>query len=176
MPELWTEDEKIYLEYYLYDNETKNYQNASDFLGRSDAAIRNKAYKMRKQDENISYLQKDFEQWEIEYIKKNYFLISTALMSEHLDRSRDVIIWKANQLGITKLQKVRDYDTEIRDLASKGYTRAAIARELGLKPKSVGDYINRNKIECRYAERAEMGGYFRELEQARCNEMRKKYK
>lgn len=171
----WTEEEEIYLEYYLYDEDTKRYKDAAEFLGRSELSVKTKAYKMRKKEAHIGYLQKDFEDWEIEYIKKNYSMIPTELMSEHLGRSREVIMWKAAQLGIAKLQRPRDFDKEIRKLAASGHTRASIARELGLKPKSVGAYINRNGIECRYADRSEMGGYFRELEQARNNEMRKKY-
>lgn len=171
----WTEDEEIYLEYYLYDEESKNYDDAAEFLGKSHRKITKKAYKMRKKDKNIQCIQKDYQDWEIEYLKKAYFMTTTDVMSERLGRSRESIIAKANQLGITKLQKVREYDKEIRALASEGYTRAEIARKLKLKPKSVGDYINRNNIDCQYATREVMGKAFREDETKRFSSFKNKY-
>lgn len=172
---IWTEDDEIYLNYYLSSNEEKNYESAANFLNCSRSQITKKANKMRVKGETEHYINKPFDKWEIDYLKKHYYMIPTTDIAELLSRSRETIIWKANSLGLTKLDKVRNHDSEIRRLAKEGFTRATIARKLGLKANSVGDYINRNNISCRYATREEMGGHFRELEQARYNEMKKKY-
>lgn len=174
MTKLFSKEDEEYLEYYLYCGE-ESYDSAAEFLGVTNRQLIKKLNKMRKKDKSLGYVCRPFEDWEIKYIKTNYKNISTELMSEVLNRSRDAIIAKANSLGISKLKRIGDYDEDIRSLAEQGYTRAGIARELSLKPKSVGDYINRNHIKCRQADRSEMGGYFRELEQARNNEMKEKY-
>lgn len=174
MKRIFSEEDEEYLAYYFYCGE-KSLDAAAEFLGLTNEKLYRKASKMRAKGQNVDYIYRPFTEKEIKYIKKNYRNIPTDLMADHLKRTREVIIYKANQLGLSKLDRVRDYDKKIRILADKGYTRAQIARELHLKPKSVGDYINRNHIKCRKANRSEMGGYFRELEQARNNEMKQKY-
>lgn len=149
-PREWTEDEEIYLEYLLYSDEDKedSYTSAAEFLGVTNRQITSKAHKMRRRGDEVGYIQRPFTPYEIKYIKENYEHTTTDLMAEHLNRTRDVITWKANQLGVKKLQQLKYYDAEIRKLAAEGCYKAEIARKLGLKPKSVGDYINRNDIPC----------------------------
>ncbi|HEL7521307.1 hypothetical protein [Enterococcus faecalis] len=168
----YSEDDEIYLEYYLYDEETKTYDDAAEFLGRSNNQLIKKAHKMRRENENVGYVRKPFEDWEIEYLKKSYKKVPVAKIAEYLSRSEDTVINKANSLGIKKLTLLKDYDKDIRYLASKNYTRASIARILGLNYRSVMDYIQRNKITCRYAQREEMGSYWRRLEHTRIEEAR----
>lgn len=173
----WTEDEEIYLEYYLYDDDDKehNYDSASDFLKTTNKKLINKANKMRKKNKDIGYINKPFSEYELDYIKKNYLMVSTELMSDHLGRTRDVIIWKANQIGVTKLKQLKNYDAEIRELAQKGHYKAEIARMLGLNSKSVGDYINRNQINCKRAPKEASQKYFRDDEKVRHFNMTNRY-
>jgi DNA-binding NarL/FixJ family response regulator len=163
----WSEDDEIYLEYYLYSGEERNYNSAAEFLNKSNKNLISKANKMRARGERLGYIRRPFSEKEIDYIKINYRNIPTKLMSEHLGRSRDTIIEKANELGLKKLTQLKDFDAEIRMLASQGKTRADIARLLFLNPKSVGDYVARNKIKCEYASREVMGKAFRDMEYRR---------
>lgn len=163
----WSEDDEIYLDYYLYSAEERSYNSAAEFLGRPSDQVIKKANKMRAKGECLNYMRRPFSGKEIKYIKDNYKNISTELMAEYLRRSRDTIIEKANELGITKLKRMKDYDYEIRRLAKEGKYRAEIARMLGLNKRSVSDYITRNAIKCDYASRDVMGKSFRDDEYIR---------
>src|SRR5690606_23164473 len=152
---IWTEDDEIYLEYYLFgDNEReKSYDAAAEFLEVPNERLIKKVHKMRIKNKNIGYIRKPYTEKEVEFIKQTYRMWPTQKISEQLGRSQDEIMRKAKSLGITKLMKIRDYDKQIRDLAKQGRYKAEIERILGLNPKSVGDYINRNEIECQRAPR-----------------------
>lgn len=160
----WTEDEEIYLAYYLYEGEERNYNAAAEFLGRSIEAVKNKAKRMRALgDENIGFICKPFSDYEINYIKNNYKTMPVKLMSEHLGRPEYSIINKANRSGLTKQTSLKDYDTEIRELAAKGFWKSKIARALSLNIRSVTRYITDNKIQCKIATKEEQGKYYRKL-------------
>lgn len=163
----YSEDDEIYLEYYLRDDDIKSYDAAAEFLGIPNQNLIKKACKMRAKGESWEYVNKPFTKREKEYIKKNYAMISTDLMKEHLGRTRDAIIAEANRLGLKKLKQLKYYDAEIRALAKAGYYKAEIARKLGLNPKSVGDYINRNNIPCKVAPKEASQKYFRDDEKIR---------
>lgn len=153
----WTEDEEVYLEYYLFGDAAEdferetNYDSASEFLGIPNKKITRKATKMRQKGEDLGYVRKPFSEKEIDFLRKSYDVYPVKYFAEAFGRLESTIVNKANELGLTKRKKIGEYDDEIRVLASKGYHRAKIARVLGLKKSSVVAYINRNKITCEYA-------------------------
>lgn len=153
----WTEDDEIYLEYYLYGDAVEdferetNYDAASEFLEIPTKKISRKATKMRQRGENLGYVRKPFTDKEIDFLRKSYAVYPAKHFAEAFGRLESTVINKANELGLTKRKKISEYDKEIRILANKGYHRAKIARVLGLRKSSVVAYINRNGIKCEYA-------------------------
>lgn len=160
----YSEDDNDYLEYYLYDGEEKTYTPAAEFLGVSNDQLIKKMSKMRQKNRSIGYIQKPWSKREDEYIRRTYRMMSTKEMSEYLGRTRASIEWRAAKLGIKKLKQLKEYDFEIKRLASEGYYKAQIARKLGLNPKSVGEYINRNQIPCERAPKEVSSKAFKEDE------------
>lgn len=162
----------------MYDEEERDrtYGDPADFLGITPRQVTRKASKIRSKGQHLDYLFKPWSEKEEQYVKNNYKLLSTKEMSEYLNRTRGSIIAKANDLGVYKLNKISDFDKEIRWLASLGIWKAEIARMLSLNPKSVGDYINRNKIECRKAPREASAKVFRNEEKIRWDEYHSKLK
>lgn len=174
----WTEDDEFYLERYLFDEEERDrtYTDPANLLGISPRQVTRKASKMRSKGESLEYLFRPWSEKDKQYVIDNYKSLSTKDMSEHLNRTRESIIAKANELGVYKLDKISNFDKEIRWLASIGIWKAEIARILGLKPKSVGDYINRNNIKCRRAPREASSEVFRNEEKIMWDEYYSKLK
>lgn len=148
----WTEDEEIYLEYYLYQGE-KSYSNAIEFLERSPRSVWGKTNQLRKKDKSVSYIQKPYSEEEIGFIKKNYKTTPVKIIAKKLGRPEGSIRHKAYELGIKKRVNISDYDSEIKELAKAGFHKSKIAKELGLKTTSVHNYIRRNGIKCEEAPR-----------------------
>jgi len=175
----WTEDEEIYLEYYLFgdaagDERETNYDAAADFLGIPNKKIMGKARKMRAKNKNVGHVRKPFTEREIEYLRRSYGVQPSKDIAETLGRLQGTVINKANSLGLTKRKKISDFDKEIRKLAKEGYWRAEIARFLGLKKSSVVAYINRNGIKCDNAPKEITQQAWREDEEIRYHNIRKK--
>jgi len=176
MVKKWSEDDEIYLEYLAYDEELKNYDDAAEFLGRSNKSIRQKLYEMRRELPNIGYIEKPWTDREIEFLRKNYLVIPADKLAERLRRTEGAVFQKAYKSGIRKRTRISDYDLEIREMASKGMYRYEIARELGLNANSVLYYINRNKIPCKHAPKEANQKHFRDEENLRRMEVAKRYK
>ena len=154
MKKQWSEDEEIYLEYYLNGDEKEtSYDAAADFLGISNRQAIKKATDLRNKDDSIGYIYKPYSKYEIEYIKKNYKYMEYDDMAKHLNRSVSAVRRKISNLGLTKQKKIRDYDKEIRELAKQGYWQSEIARKLNLKQPSVNRYVLSNNIKCSESDR-----------------------
>lgn len=158
----WSEDDEMYLELYANDPETTNYKDAAETLGIPEHKVMDKAAKLRKQGESVGYVKRPFKKWEIEYIKEYYKVLTAREIAEELDRDMQTVINKARQLGIRKQKKLKDYDLAIRRLASKGYYKEQIAKELGLNSRSLRDYVKRNGITCRKATKEERTKKFKQ--------------
>lgn len=148
MGKRWTNDEDIYLERFLYDNSEGTYRDIAKFLGRTVNAVKNRSVRLRDKNKNIGIVQKRWTDKEITYLKNTYTSLPTKKIAEHLNRSEPSVIIKANSLGIYKLKRVRDYDSEIRELAKQGLWQSEIARQLSLPRRSVAAYITKCGIQC----------------------------
>ncbi|WP_440894950.1 hypothetical protein ACS127_10270 [Amphibacillus sp. Q70] len=158
----WTEDEIIYLEYYIYSAEERDYKAAAEFLDRSLNAVQLKASKLRKENKDIGYLYKPYSDYEIEYIKTNYKKLSLKSMSEHLGRSENALTLAANKIGIKRLNRfnIKD-DKALRNMAEEGLWISEIARRLRYHRKTIANYAKKHGIKIKLAPREVQGGYFR---------------
>src|SRR5699024_2124485 len=130
---------------------------------------------MRVKNKDIGHVRRPFTEREIEFIKRFYAKKPAEDIANYLGRLPGTIINKANNLGLTKRNKISDYDEQIRELAKKGYYRTEIARMLGLKKNSVIAYINKNGISCSHASKDVSQKHWREDEWKR-HHIAKNYK
>lgn len=143
----WTEDELIYLEYFAFENDTE-LKEASKFLNRSVNAITKKLWQLRKNDDyNIAYMNRPWTEKEIVFIKKNYSQMSYKAIARRLKRGIASVEAIARANGLYKQKTMKDYDFEIRELASQGHFPAEISRELNLNAGSVRAYMIAQNIE-----------------------------
>ncbi|MDY4027190.1 MAG: hypothetical protein SOZ13_19135 [Enterococcus avium] len=151
----WTEDELIYLEYFVFENDSK-LKEASCFLGRSVNAIRKKLSQLRKnKDYNVGYMHRLWTEEELNFIKRNYTQMTYEDIAKKLNRGAAAVELIARENGIRKHKKLKDFDTEIRELATSGYCPAEIARELNIKAGSVRSYMIAQNINYRTLSKSE---------------------
>ncbi len=144
----WSEDDEIYLEYYLYDDTEKeeSYKAAAEFLGRSERAIKKKIWRMRKLNGSIGHINKPYSEKEITFIKEHYLTMKAKNIGVRLNRSPTSIINKAYELGIRKNKTMRDYEKRIRELITKGYNTYEISKELKISRPSINYFREKNNI------------------------------
>lgn len=151
----WTEDEDIYLEYFVYGNDGKIHE-AADFLGRSVGAVHARLYILRQNDTTVSMTNRRWTISEQEYLKRHHSAMSVRNMARRLRRSESSVAWRLNMLGLTKTKSIEMYDAEIRNLAENGYYLSQVVRALGIRKSSLVSYAKRNRIEFRKATGEEM--------------------
>lgn len=147
MRKKWTEDEEIYLEYYVFSNDELDYNEAAKFLKRTPSSIRGKMFKLRQRKNQKDFLRRPFSQAEKDFIKENYGHMSMKAIAKRLGRSPEVVSYKACQFGLQKLSQLEYYDEELRRLAREGYTVPEIRDLTGLKYSSIRYYLIRNDID-----------------------------
>lgn len=62
MAERWSEDDEIYLEYFLYSTEDNLYKDAQEFLNKDIKSIYYKASSLRQKDKNVRHLKKPYSE------------------------------------------------------------------------------------------------------------------
>ncbi|EOG9484143.1 hypothetical protein ACLLFN_003206, partial [Listeria monocytogenes] len=96
----WTEDEDIYLEYFVYENDD-NISKAAEFLGRTKDAVINRLVKLRKRDSSVSFIRRPWTKKEDEILKNNYIIMSNDQLAERLRRTKASVAARKVLLGLT---------------------------------------------------------------------------
>lgn len=164
MAERWSEDDEIYLEYFLYSTEDNLYKDAQEFLNKDIKSIYYKASSLRQKDKNVRHLKKPYSERDILYMKRMYKIQTYKEIGEVLGRDSKAIHRKIKELGLVKNKRLKDYDEEIRRLAAQGHYKSEIARRIGVKPHSLHYYLEKHSIECAKAPKDSNQKYFRDLD------------
>lgn len=158
----WTDDEDIYLEYFIYENDAK-IQEAAIFLNRTVKAIYTRLVILRKNNNLVCYARKKWTKDEKEYIKKNYLAISVKNMAERLGRTESAVAYQMRQLGVRKIKAIEVFDKKIRKLAAEGYYLRQASRILGISNTSLINYCSRKGITFRKATSEETTAKLKEV-------------
>lgn len=142
----WTEDELAYIEYFVYENDTK-LKEASEFLGRSLHAVKVKLVQLRKEDKSVCYMNNLWTEKEEEFLKKNYKILTNKNISIRLNRSVKAIEFRAAQLGIQKNKSVKSQDKKIREMIADGYYLIDVSKKLNIKMSSLIAHCKARGIE-----------------------------
>lgn len=144
----WTEDEDIYLEYFILQGDTP-VKEAADFLGRSWGATCTRLTELRKKDSNVHYVKKRWSSKEDEFLKQNYKVLTDNQLAESLNRTVEAVkTRRTKHLRLTKSKKITSRRKEIEQLIEDGHYRPGIARRLGIDQKSLGTFLRMNNIYC----------------------------
>ncbi|HFL0606078.1 TPA: hypothetical protein ACGX6L_002157 [Listeria monocytogenes] len=146
MAKKWTEDDDIYLEYFVYENDTK-VQEAAEFLGRSKGAVYTRLNHLRRRN-NVGYINSRWTEKEDRFITDFYQKMPVTLISDRLDRSMYAVKSRAKKLGIQKTSPVYIHHQRIIALIEKGLHRKEIANELNVNVHSLSTYMRKNNIYC----------------------------
>lgn len=144
MSKNWTEDEDIYLEYYLFSQDGK-LEEAAKFLGRSLNAVIKHASILRKGRKDY-YICRKWTEEEDNYIKANYKSVSYQSIGLRLGRSQKAVSNRARHLGLRKNNSLIALDSKIRKMANEGDYPADIARNLNLDYETLREYLNKHNI------------------------------
>lgn len=154
----WNEDELIYLEYFVFDNDAQLIV-AAEHLGRSLQAVKKKLCQLRKQDSNVQHIHRLWTKKEDDFLKRHYTTISNKNIAIRLNRSVGAVEFRASKLGITKKNSIQKLDKEIRKLISDGYYLSQICKKLNIKMQSLLAHLEREGIEYKKMPRNEHSGY-----------------
>ena len=154
----WTEDELVYLEYFVFENDTQLID-ASKHLNRSTNAIRKKLCKMRKEDNFRCYMHRLWSEKEDEFLKKHYLSMKNKYIADRLNRTVGAVEFRAKKLGLTKHKKIKELDTEIRRLIDEDYYLSQICTKLNIKMSSLIAHCQREKIPYKKMPRTEYKNY-----------------
>lgn len=95
----WTEDELIYLEYFVFENDAK-LKEAANFLGRSLNAVECRLSRLRKTNRNTCYLKRKWTETEDNFIRENYRKMSGPTIALRLNRSYGAVRERRRFLGL----------------------------------------------------------------------------
>lgn len=154
----WTEDELVYLEYFVFENDTQLIE-ASKYLNRSINAIRKKLCKMRKEDGFRCYMHRLWTEKENEFLKQHYSSMKNKYIAQRLNRTIGSIEFQASKLNLKKHKNIKELDAEIRRLIEKGYYLSQICSELDIKMPSLIAHCQREKIPYKKMPRTEYKNY-----------------
>ncbi|EJM9908594.1 hypothetical protein V8K72_001974 [Listeria monocytogenes] len=144
MSRRWTEEDDIYLEYFIFSKDSK-FEVAAEFLGRSLNATITRAAIIRKKREEY-YICRKWTEEEDNYIKSNYKLWTYKLIAKRLNRSCKAVSDRACFLGLKKNNSLVALDGEIRKMADEGIYAVDIARKLQLDYETLRGYLRKHNI------------------------------
>lgn len=142
---LWTEDEDIYLEYFVFENDTP-LKEAASFLNRSEKSISYRLWALRKENPEMQLMSKPWTEKDDNYIKNNYNKVSVEAISLYLGRTEHAVKRRASRLGYRKTKEIKVYDNEIRKMIANGYYPVDIAARFGLTLGSLSTYLKAQNI------------------------------
>lgn len=154
----WKEDELIYLEYFVFDNDAQ-LSVAAEHLGRSIRAVKKKLCQLRKQDCNVQHINRLWTKKEEDFLKRHYTTMVNKNIAQRLNRSVGAVEYRAAKLGLSKNRNIRDLDSEIRKLIAEGYYLSQVCKKLDIKMQSLLAHVEREGIEYKKMPRKEYSGY-----------------
>lgn len=157
MPKPWTEDEKIYLEYYIFSDDTSDFNEASYYLDRSKGSLRKQAFLIRKDNKDLRF-RKEWTEEDLNFLKQNYLIKTDKEIAFKLQRTKNAVERKRLLLGLKKRSTKEERQSAVRSLIKKGLTRKEIASELGKQYCLICQDV---KEISPFYEKQEPGSYFR---------------
>ncbi|EOV1464690.1 hypothetical protein [Listeria immobilis] len=143
----WSEDDDIYLEYFVFENDT-NINEAAAFLNRTHNAVRTRIVNLRKKDSSVAYIRKPWTEKEDVFLKNNYKVMSDAMLAERLQRTKGAVSGRKRTLGLQKIYKITpSEDKEIRSLGSAGHTITEIADAVQVPRRVIYSYVHNHRID-----------------------------
>ncbi|MGM0117369.1 hypothetical protein [Enterococcus sp. AZ189] len=143
----WTEDEDIYLEYFLFSQDSK-LEIAAKHLNRSlNATIKHAAVVRAKRKDY--YICRKWTEDEDDYIKASYRSLSYENIGLRIGRSRKAVSERVRKLGLRKNNSLISLNDEIRQMAAEGFYPIDIAKSLKLDYETLREYLNKHNIEYR---------------------------
>lgn len=106
--EIWTEDDDIYLEYFIFSKDGK-LKEAAEFLNRSLDTTRSRAATIRKKRKDY-YICRKWTTEEDNYIKTNYKSVTYQAIALRLGRSRMAVTMRVQRLGLRKIRSIAELD------------------------------------------------------------------
>ncbi len=152
----WSEDDDIYLEYYLYDPDETSIEEVCHFLGRTKMAVEKRMSILRKENK-AGRFKNDWSKKEDDIIKKFWHKTGKELAELLPNRTPGACRARRANLGIRK--SVKDfsfYHDDIIELAAQGFTRREIARKLGISYNALRGYVYTRKIDVVKADNQEV--------------------
>lgn len=144
----WTEDEDIYLEYFVYENDA-TIQAAARFLNRTEGAVNTRLTALRKNDAKTAYMKRRWKKSEDQFLKDHYKLMTDELLSKRLMRTIQSIKSRRKYLRLSRTRPVHIHKKKILELIKEGYYRTEIAKELDVDVKSLSTFLRQNNIYCK---------------------------
>ncbi|MBC2369925.1 hypothetical protein HBP99_14950 [Listeria booriae] len=160
MGQRWTEDDDIYLEYFVYENDT-DLGEAASFLNRSRKAVITRLKNLRMMDDSVSYIRRKWTEKEDEFLRKNYKIMTNQSLAESLGRTSAAVCSRKKYLGLKRVRGISRHREKIIEMAAKGYYRADIAKELDINEMSLNHFLIENKIYCKKVPYSERKRYWR---------------
>ena len=142
---LLSEDDLIYLEYFLRNAKRGDLKIAADYLGLTQVQIYGIIYYQNKKH-SFGKSKRFYTKKDDEFIKRYYGILSTKKIAERLRRSVNSVNLRAEKIGCRMHKKVKPFKNEIIELASEGFTRKQISEKLDLNLKSLSGFCERNNI------------------------------
>ncbi|MBC2242241.1 hypothetical protein [Listeria booriae] len=143
----WTEDEDVYLAYFVYENDT-DIGEAAIFLNRSRNAVKSRLVSLRKRDDSVGYIRRKWTEEEDEFLRQNYKIMSNKSLGESLRRTSAAIDYRKRFLKLKPSRAVSIHRNRIIDMAAKGYYRTEIAKELDINVIALNGFLAKNNIYC----------------------------
>ncbi|NSP64419.1 hypothetical protein HRF19_05465 [Enterococcus faecalis] len=147
MAKKWTEDDDIYLEYFVFEGDTL-VEEAADFLGRSFGAVCTRLTELRKKDPEVRYLKRRWSKKEDDFLRRNYRSISTNDSSLALNRTTESVKSRRAFLGLTLIRPITPRKDEVRELIKNGYYSPHVAKTLNIDDISLSKFLKINNIYC----------------------------
>ncbi|EPT7250646.1 hypothetical protein ACVR7L_000044 [Listeria monocytogenes] len=166
--ENWTEDDLIYLEYFVYEGDEK-LKEAAEFLGRTLGAVETMLKRLRKKSKNVCYINKKWTEKEDNFLRENYQTMSGKAIAIRFGCTYGAVKSRRSFLGL-KRKRTKEKDGEIRKLLAEGYYLSQISKELGINLNTLRTHCINNGIAYRPMPKSEAAKnhYWRLLESIRC--------
>ncbi|WP_461731844.1 hypothetical protein [Enterococcus sp. LJL128] len=142
---LWTEEDDIYLEYFVFGNDTP-LKEAALFLNRSEKSISYRLWALRKENPEMKLMSKPWTDKEDAYLKNNYPMLTPEAISIRLGRTEGAVQRRASRLGIRKRKDIKIYDKEIREMLASGCYLIDVSEKLNLTMGSLITYLRAQNI------------------------------
>ncbi|MBC2004661.1 hypothetical protein HCA78_12830 [Listeria booriae] len=139
---LFTEEEEMYLEYYILCQDEPDFNAAAQHLNCTTKQIKNwRGYHLKK-----STLRRKWTERECAILRRFHPAMNVQEIAKMLNRPYSSVARKASNMGLKKLNYPNQLDAEIRKLGESGYTAREIAEELQFPLQTIREYLCRCKI------------------------------